>query len=614
LIAKRRSLLVAAVRGFLAALAGAVFALALVGTFSVLAGFALSRDRLVVVARTALDQGDLPYNIRTNEDFFTECAALEMQYLRVDSVLRNAVETRLLQVPGEHPCRTLQTMVEGAAAEKSQLPAAVIYDHYAFGSRFLEAVVLNFVSYSTAAECYSYVSYGVIFLLFLSMLLRLPKIAFLLSPLPIFLLCAFGLHRFGQNLSHAPAFFVGIGLLAPFVAAKGLFQGLFARLAFSAALGVVTIYFDLLTGSLAVILGLLLVVNHFFYVKNDNANRSLIVFPIGQALGVAGCFVFGCVTLTVVRLGLLEFASGVSGTFGGGLAQRLGHIADNGESVTLPKVAHALWMARFQLTPGGAQLANWVLLFGFSAWVSAGLLWLAATWRDRVGSLRLTTDLLVLGIAAGGVLAWCALLPAHTYTHVLFIVRTMALPVAYGGCAAFFAAAAAVRAPQAKWLVPTVVVVAAIVGVLTLDPQWNKGGGATITAANFVESATDRVSCGAGGFRPDGTPDGVIALRYSQPRSPLEYLGFKRKRSVTNIRVERQFPPGAYESGMGPSFVLGVSRSVDGELLNSAGVFVSRAVGEETVYLHFCRDQHDTPQSIYRVSVNAGPMVAVSPE
>src|SRR5438270_10946889 len=100
------------IKAFSRAVASSAFgisaALLLVALFSVLSGFFLSHERLVHVARTALERGELPHTTRTNEDFFTECATLEMQYLRPSSLALNIADTRLVMPEnGIHPCQML---------------------------------------------------------------------------------------------------------------------------------------------------------------------------------------------------------------------------------------------------------------------------------------------------------------------------------------------------------------------------------------------------------------------------------------------------------------------------------------------------------------------------
>jgi hypothetical protein len=79
----------------------------------------------------------------------------------------------------EHPCDTLRILTLGTAQEKAQLPAAVSYFNYPFGSRHLEAFVLSALDYREAAQLYRVLSYASVALLFFVMLWRAPDTALL---------------------------------------------------------------------------------------------------------------------------------------------------------------------------------------------------------------------------------------------------------------------------------------------------------------------------------------------------------------------------------------------------------------------------------------------------
>ena len=122
---------------------------------------------------------------------------------------------------------------------------------------------------------YRALSYGSVALLFAAMLWRSPATAILLAPIPLFLIGAFALHRFGGNLAHAPGYFVGFAALAIFVALPRLFDTAARRLGFAGALGVLAAYFDLLNGVIVTLLALTILLNHFFYIASRAGSAGL---------------------------------------------------------------------------------------------------------------------------------------------------------------------------------------------------------------------------------------------------------------------------------------------------------------------------------------------------
>jgi hypothetical protein len=578
--------------------------LGLLAIFTVLSGFMLNRDRLLLVVRTALEQGELPHTTRTDEDFFTECALLEMQYLRPAPVLLNAVETLFLQAEGVHPCQSLRTMVAGTEMEKARLPAPTPYVNYHFGSRYLEAFTLSVLEYPSAAAFYQLLSYCSVLLLFVAMLWHSARMALILSPIPVFLLFGFALHVFGHNLAHAPGFFVGFFALAVFTGAKKLFRDLPARFCFFGALGVVTADFDNLTGSIPVILCLSIVLNHFLYAKRDVDPARYMLSAAAQGAGIAACFTFGYLLLTVLRLELLASAGVPVGDYLVQLRGRVGSFSYSGPTVGYRDVASALWRWRFQLTPGGAEPATWLLYFAASSWIFALLAWPMALRQGRNVALVLMADMLVIEAAGSGIFAWFMLFPGHTYTHAGFMVSMIALPAAYGVVAALLVARTLSFDRLGVTLLPGAVIASALLGGILTDKKWDESLGATISFARFVEAPSDVVSCVALGLRPDGMQDGVVEFRYRRAKSPAALLGFREDNPVY-ISVERFDPPGAYETGA-RLFVLGIAASVGGKLLNRPdGSYRSTSNGEQNLYAHFCWDGHDTPESVYRLNIDS---------
>jgi hypothetical protein len=580
-------------------------ALGFVALFNVLSGFALSHARLVEVVRRALDQNALPYAARTNEDFFTECSLLEMQALRPASVLFNAVATRFL-VAGGHPCESLQTLVLGAPAEQDALPKPYFYSNYAFGSRYLEAFALSVMDYRSAAYLYCLLSYGSIVLLLLAMLWSAPWIAAILSPIPVYLLLIGSFHLFGQNLGHAPVYFIGFLPLSGLISAKSIFRGLQARFCFFGVLGVVTAYFDLLNGGIPTILGLSVVLNHFFFVDSAQPPGRYAASALTQGLAIAVCFAFGFIALSALRLGILSFAGVALGSYRSQLAFLLG-ASDHAANITVGEVARHLWSARYQLAAGGAKPATWLLFLAVVSWMFALISAPLALRRGTEVATKLATDLFVLAIVVAGILLWYRLLLGHTYQHALFMVRMIALPAGCGVAAGLLTIRAVVQTGVGRILSPVTAIASVILCSLLTAAKWNDDLGATIEAAKSVEAAVDVVSCAPLGLHSDGQFDGVVELRYRdrRSRSPAVLLGLTKDRATrAYIRLERAHPSGSYETGS-VVYILGIADTPGGALLNrSDGSYLEQQYGERSLYVHFCRDGADTPESIYKISVD----------
>ena len=117
---------------------------------------------------------------------------------------------------------------------------------------------------------------------------------------------SFSLHLFGGNLGHAPGFFVCWLMLAIFVAAKPWFRTTERRAAFIAAIGMLTIYFDILTGVIPTILALTIVLNHFFYVRDYSGEPGYFSKAMLNGGVIAVSFLAACFIINVSRLFLLS--------------------------------------------------------------------------------------------------------------------------------------------------------------------------------------------------------------------------------------------------------------------------------------------------------------------
>jgi hypothetical protein len=458
----------------------------------------LSDARIAQVVETAFAKNELGDATRIREDFFTECALLEMQKLRQGNVLRSALGTRFVMPRGEHPCDTLRTLVSGTSEHRASLPAPVSYFNYPFGSRHLEAFVLSALDYRAASQLYRALSYGSVALLFAAMLWRSPATALLLAPVPMFLAGAFALRSFGGNLAHAPGYFVGFTALAMFVAAPRLFGTTARRVGFAGAMGVIAAWFDLLNGVIVTLLALTILLNHFFYVTAERDRPGYLSMAASQAGAIFACFLAAYLVVTLGRLGLLWLHGVDVFRFTAGLAARTA--GDIGVPLSFRQNLETLFAIRSQLTPGGARAANWVFLAGIAGWIFAGLAGLAALAFRRGLRISALADVLVLAVVSLGVLAWSRCFTAHTFVHAAFMVRLLAIPLACGLVAALLA----VREERGRW--PDLALTGAAclalgLAALLLHSRWIVG---TATAARFIEAPpVDLVSCGPLGLKPE---------------------------------------------------------------------------------------------------------------
>jgi hypothetical protein len=573
-----------------AGLAGIALGCAAIALLAVLSGFALSDARLAEVVRTAFAENELGDATRIREDFFTECALLEMQKLRQGSVLWSALDTRFIMPVGEAPCDTLRSLVLGTPEQRAALPASASYFNYPFGSRHLEAFVLSAIDYGPATALYRGLSYGSVVVLFGAMLWRLPATALPLAPVPLFLIGAFAFHRFGSNLAHAPGFFVGFAALAIFVAASRLFDTTAMRIGFAGALGVLAAYFDMLNGVIVTLVALTILLNHFFYAAAERGRPGYLFGAASQALAIFACFLAAYLVVTLGRLGLLWLNGVDVMRFAANLAVRTGQ--DIGVPLSFRQNLETLFAIRSQLTPGGARTANWVFLAGVAGWIFAGVTGLVVFACRRSLRIPALVDVLVLATVSLGVLAWYRCFTAHTFVHAAFMVRLLAIPLACGLTAALLVAREE-RDRLPALIVPGTACLALGLAALGLHGRWLVG---TATAARFIEAPADLVSCGPLGLKPDGKPDGVLEIRFQDITPPLAYLGLRIGKKDTAFQLARRGPDAAYHTGAFHN-VVGIATEPGGPLRNRPdGGFRFAAASLPRVFAHVCREGEQLPR------------------
>jgi hypothetical protein len=315
----------------------------------------------------------------------------------------------------------------------------------------------------------------------------------------------------------------------------------------------------------------------------------------------SGVFVAAYLAMLLLRLGILS-ALGIDWhPYFRSLSDKFGAVR-GGQTISLIGNISRLWLHRWQLTPGGALPATWAITVSVASWVFALAAFPFAYSFDRERATRLMINLAVLGACTLGMVAWYLRFPAHTYQHVLFIVRTVTLPIAYGIVGAILVMKELSCAGRRISHLMAGFLLSFLFSVVLLDGVWTLGMPPDILSARFVDLSVDKVSCEALGFHPDGVSDSVVEIIYQPVDSLLGLLGLRRLRP-TYIRFERLNPIGAYETGR-TLYPLGLTSSAAGDLLNAKdGSFTSQERKEVRLYAHFCWDGHDTPDSTYQINV-----------
>jgi hypothetical protein len=406
-------------------IAGILVGLLLTVALAATGSLSSHRDRLVSVINQAIDAGDFVTETHPYEELFTECSLLQMQLSRHEAVITDVMRSvwiRPSPSANQFPCDILQIMLRGGPP----VPKTEDYINYPFGSRFLLALVLNETTFHRTRQLYGVLSYASIVLLLIGVWYHSRATALTVLPICLALMFAFSQHRFGQNVAHAPGYFVGFSTLGlMLLAPKGWTRSTANRLFFYAMLGVFVGFFDILTGSIPILLSLAIVLNHLTFVGPVDTERYWST-SIRQALGVVAAFALGFAILTAIRMTALSVIGSLGSVFLDSLIVRVsgpGSIAD---------VWRALWTWRHQLVMGG-EIPSTIFLFACAAsWVVAITALPVIYISNARKTYRLGADLFVLICAAVGVLAWYGLFTPLTLEHSWFMVRLLAVPAAYG--------------------------------------------------------------------------------------------------------------------------------------------------------------------------------------
>jgi hypothetical protein len=123
-------------------------------------------------------------------------------------------------------------------------------------------------------------------------------------------------------------------------------------------------------------------------------------------------------------------------------------------------------------------------------------------------------------------------------------------------------------------------------------------------SARFLDRTDiDKVACEVLGLHADGKADGLVEVQipdiYRRPRTTRWFL---QQSGPLHMDLLRSVPPGIYQTDR-TNFVLGVSNTPEGKLLNRPDGTAPDDLISSRFYLHFCRDGHDEAGSSYRVTI-----------
>lgn len=414
--------------------ASIVLTLPLIG-FSI---FSASLDRAPIRANIeqAFATGELRYEdfLRTNTEIgshqFNDCLIMMMlvddrtptieralsplAWTREDA--EAAAESR---APTRPMCERLSNFLDGsdvpAVAEKEP------YHRYLHGHTALAGVMLSALPLPIIRHVFSFTMCLALVTLIVLAVRRASKAradTLLVSALDISvagtgLLLFFGLPYFSQSLSHFPADILLVGYLGCVLVFDMSRWSILRISLLHAGFGVLTAYFEFLTGGIP--LGLCLVFIGFAAHGLRDANYDV----LGRAMGAAAAFIAGVLGAFITKLGLTVAVNGPSviTEFMSGLAHRT--IGDASSGANYPwDAARAVAAGAYEVGSGWAALG--ILLLGASAVIFAYALF--DLWRTRRAHAPPSRTILLI-LACLSVYLWWAVFAQHTVQHYFFMAR-----------------------------------------------------------------------------------------------------------------------------------------------------------------------------------------------
>lgn len=371
---------------------------------------------------------------RTSRDAATDCVVLAGVVTSSASPFAYLLSPRNILWDFRHRqnCDNLERLLTGDSTI-----ALTNYDRYWFGSVYLSAVLLNFVSLSTIQLIYkslmvlSIAAFGLAGLR-LKQPLRLP-----LALVSLGIFAGAGVASFGGHLGHSPVYFVGLSIIAGFLSRPNKPLNIRRAASFGAVIGAVAVYFDLLAGGIPFLLALSIFSYYLLWQQASPSNRGVFGLFAGIA-GVGLAFCLSVVALVALKLLAVQAVLGHShavAVFKSQLLWRMSEdrIPSTGIAAIL-YVLERLWENRGPVFFGGRTGADVVFVIGAAGWLAAGV----GAARSYCGS-RNVADLLPIAVpllAASVVLAWFAAFQSHSVIHAWFMARILCLIPSFGLAAA----------------------------------------------------------------------------------------------------------------------------------------------------------------------------------
>jgi hypothetical protein len=537
--------------------------------------------------------GQLEYLKDTSKDSFTECALLTMQIIRESNVWLDTFNTKLGGNSSEHSCIATKELVEkGAISDISS------YINYWFGARYFAQILFSFMDFSQMQLFYYILSYAVFLSFGVCCYLRSRWLGVLFTPLVLLSFLGFGLEKLGENIGHAPGFIFPMILLSLLVFYRERFESMEMRLIFFVFLGVVTTYFDLLTGAIPFTFILAITLNHFLYhstIAFVNKSKSF----YSESLMFSFILILTFVSTIGAKLLILNKIFDIPTlAFKAGLSSRIGNVF-NGEVITYPGMLGKLWSVRNQFF-GSFALADIFYYIAFSSWIFALITTIIFfVKKKRSDAIH---DFLILLFGGLGVVIWYFIFLNHTYVHVLHMGRIAIIPLSFGMTAlivCIYYLKSALR--NVNFYITSLIFISFLIGFLGMSRFTNEQMPVYSFIINKVDntSGVDQVSCSPLGTTKDGVPDELISFEITPQnifynRGPLQ---------ITQIQLVRNTPPGAYETNQ-QNFILGVGTSQTGPLVNNSNGSVNiPVVPKSKLRLNYCADNADTKQSLYQIRI-----------
>jgi hypothetical protein len=368
------------------------------------------------------DRDYLPYDARRGWHQYNDCNILQMLSNPDDSLAGRAWGPwlHLADADDAQACATLRRLVVDGGDLHGLVSSR--YARYWHGYMPPVAVLLVVLDVAQVRELFRVAVFAAVLSLALAGYRRKAFMP-LTASVALGGLLFWGVPYYGLGFSHAPGDAVamlGIGALVYWHRSLAATSRL---VPYCAAYGALIVYFEMLTGPLPVVAGLLFPTVYLVFrveAPQRHGARALL-----QATKGLVAFVVGAALTVLARVALAALAVRPSGldTFFGNLALYVGSVD---EHAWIPSALEPLG----RLVRKGVVLTYGSVPLLATLYLSALLAALVAFGRARARAGREAwTDLAAFGIGVAAVPLWTLLLQEHTYAHAAFMARILIVPV-----------------------------------------------------------------------------------------------------------------------------------------------------------------------------------------